>query len=71
MSDQVLQGTVIFFSKNYGFIAPDAGGNDVFVHYSDISMEGFKTLKKGQRVSYQLGLNVRGQEKATNVAVIS
>jgi CspA family cold shock protein len=69
MSD-VLQGTIIFFTKSYGFIAPQTGGQDVFVHYSDIEMEGYKTLKKGQRVSYQLGLNIRGQPKAVSVSII-
>lgn len=65
-NDEVLEGTIIFFAKNYGFIAGPTGP-DVFVHYSDIEMEGYKTLKKGQKVLYKLGINARGQPKAISV----
>lgn len=49
-------GTVKWFSdaKGYGFIQPDDAGNDVFAHFSAIEMEGFKTLKPGVRVQYEL-----------------
>jgi len=40
-------------SKGYGFIRPDEGGEDLFVHFSYIEMEGYKTLKAGQAVSYE------------------
>ena len=48
------QGTVKFFSagKGYGFITSDAGGDDVFVHYSVIQADGFKTLNEGDKVEY-------------------
>lgn len=48
-------GTVKWFnnSKGYGFIRPDEGGEDLFVHFSYIEMDGYKTLKAGQAVSYE------------------
>ena len=48
-------GTVKWFNnaKGYGFIRPDEGGEDLFVHFSYIEMEGYKTLKAGQAVSYE------------------
>lgn len=56
------QGTVKWFSsqKGFGFIAPDAGGPDVFAHFSAIDMDGFKTLKEGARVSYELDQGEKG-----------
>jgi CspA family cold shock protein len=66
----VFYGTTIFFTKGYGFIQPDVGGPDVFCHFSDINADGFKSLKKSQRVSYQIGKNLRDQPKAINVQVI-
>jgi cold shock protein len=49
-------GTVKWFNdaKGFGFIAPDEGGVDVFIHFSAIAMEGYKTLKQGSRVSFDL-----------------
>jgi cold shock protein len=49
------QGTVKWFNddKGYGFISPDAGSEDLFVHYSGIAGNGFKFLKEGTRVSYE------------------
>jgi CspA family cold shock protein len=72
MSDEnkVCYGVVCWFSKGFGFITPDENNGDVFCHYSDIAMEGYKTLAKGQLVSYQIGTNRRGQPKAINVIVI-
>lgn len=55
--------------KGYGFIAPDAGGEEVFVHFSQIKAEGYKELKEGQKVSYDLVKGDRG-ESANNVNVI-
>ncbi|MDH5179364.1 MAG: cold shock domain-containing protein CspD [Gammaproteobacteria bacterium] len=48
-------GTVKWFSnaKGYGFIAPEQGGDDIFAHFSAINMDGYKTLKKGQKVEFE------------------
>ncbi|MEY2687687.1 MAG: hypothetical protein RL375_1885 [Pseudomonadota bacterium] len=50
------QGTVKWFNdvKGFGFIEPEEGGEDVFAHFSAIQMEGFRTLKQGSRVSFDL-----------------
>lgn len=64
-------GTVIRFNKikGYGFIKPDASNNEVFVHFSEVQMAGYKELKEGQRISYELAQGERG-EFATNVKLI-
>ena len=66
-----MTGTVVWFDpkKGIGFIAKDDGTGDLFVHWSNVTMEGFKTLKPGQVVSYELGENHRGQQ-AVEVKVI-
>ena len=63
-------GTVKWFSndKGYGFITPDGGGKDVFVHHRSISGEGFKTLTEGSKVSFEPSEGAKGPE-ATNVAL--
>jgi CspA family cold shock protein len=65
---QVMQGTVKWFneSKGYGFITPDDGGQDLFVHFSEIQEEGYKTLKEGDKVSFEKGQGKKGPQ-ATNV----
>jgi len=65
-----LDGKVVWFDPRagYGFIERE-GQDDLFVHFSDIVCEGFKTLKKGQIVSFALGENNKGQPKAVDVVV--
>lgn len=55
-------GTVKWFNdaKGFGFIQPDGGGADAFAHFSAIQMEGFKTLKEGQRVQFELTEGAKG-----------
>ena len=67
---EVLQGTVKWFcnQKGYGFIN-DEEGRDIFVHFSEIVMDGFKTLKEGQKVEYELNEGERGPQ-AMHVSVI-
>ena len=62
-------GTVKFFneSKGYGFIAPDGGGNDAFVHISAVENSGMRTLRENQRVSYELQEDRRGKMAAVNI----
>ena len=62
-------GTVKFFneSKGYGFIAPDGGGNDAFVHISAVENSGMRTLRENQRVSYELQEDRRGKMAAVNL----
>ncbi len=56
-------GTVKWFNdaKGFGFIEPEGGGEDVFAHFSAIQMEGFRTLKQGARVRYELVQGPKGQ----------
>ena len=63
-------GTVKFFneSKGYGFIQPDEGGQDAFVHISAVERAGMRTLRENQRVSYELQQDNRGKMSATNLA---
>ena len=62
-------GTVKFFneSKGYGFIAPDGGGNDAFVHISAVENSGMRTLRENQRVTYDLQEDRRGKMAAVNL----
>ena len=61
-------GTVKWFNpeKGFGFIVPDEGGNDVFVHISAVQEAGLQTLKEGQKVSFDLQEN-RGKQAAANL----
>ncbi|MBC7780013.1 MAG: cold-shock protein [Rhodocyclaceae bacterium] len=64
-------GVVKWFneSKGFGFITPDGGGEDLFAHFSAINMPGFKTLKDGQRVSFDVVPGKKGQQAANIQAV--
>jgi cold shock protein len=58
------EGTVKWFNpdKGFGFIAPDEGGEDLFVHFSAIQMEGYKTLEEGQKVSFTVTQGQKGPQ---------
>jgi cold shock protein len=62
-------GTVKFFneSKGFGFIQPEGGGADSFVHISDVERSGMTTLREGQRVTYDTEQDQRGKMKACNL----
>jgi CspA family cold shock protein len=64
-----ITGTVKFFNndKGYGFIAPDSGGNDAFVHISAVERAGMNTLNQNQRVTYDLEQDQRGKTSAVNI----
>jgi CspA family cold shock protein len=65
------QGTVKWFNseKGFGFITPDNGGGDVFVHYSEIQGNGFRSLEENARVEFEVGQGAKGPQ-ATSVTVI-
>ena len=65
----MITGTVNFFNadKGYGFIAPNGGGNDAFVHISAVERAGMRTLEKDQTISYDLETDQRGKTSAVNL----
>ena len=65
----MVTGTVKFFNadKGYGFIAPEGGGGDAFVHISAVERAGMNTLDKDQRVTYELETDRRGKTSAVNL----
>jgi cold shock protein len=68
MSKNMAEGTVKWFNadKGYGFISHE-GGDDVFVHYSEIQTDGFKTLDEGQAVSFEITTGQNGKLQASDV----
>jgi CspA family cold shock protein len=66
-----IQGTVKWFneSKGFGFVTPDDGSKDVFVHFSAIQDQGFKTLAEGQRVEFSIENGAKGPSAANVVAI--
>jgi len=69
-------GAVKWFSnqRGYGFIAPEHGGSDIFIHFSNVQMSGYKTLKEGQRVEFEVGTidkNGKTMSNALEVAILS
>lgn len=65
----MITGTVKFFNsdKGYGFIAPEGGAQDAFVHISAVERAGLRTLEKNQKVSYELETDSRGKTSAVNL----
>ena len=65
----MITGTVKFFNadKGYGFIAPEGGGGDAFVHISAVERAGMRTRDKDQRVTYELETDKRGKTSAVNL----
>ena len=63
-------GTVKFFNtdKGYGFIQPEDGGSDSFVHISAVQAAGMDTLNEGQRISYEIERGRNGKDSATNIS---
>jgi CspA family cold shock protein len=61
------EGTVKWFNadKGFGFITPAEGGDDLFVHFSAIQAEGYKSLDEGQRVSFEVGQGQKGPQATT------
>jgi CspA family cold shock protein len=66
-------GKVKWFNdaKGYGFITPDGGGEDLFAHFSAIVASGFKTLKEGQKVSFDITDGNKGKKQASNIQAIN
>jgi CspA family cold shock protein len=65
-------GTVKWFNdaKGFGFITPDGGGEDLFAHFSAINMPGFKSLKEGQKVSFEVTAGNKGKTQASNIQAV-
>jgi CspA family cold shock protein len=73
--NKVHKGKTIWFNggKGIGFLSWEIDGipqKDMFVHYSDLAMEGYKTLEKDQAVLFEIGENKRGEPKAINVTIV-
>jgi CspA family cold shock protein len=68
-----INGTVKFFNttKGYGFISPDNGGKDAFVHISAVQRSGLQGLYEGDKVTYEVETGRDGKESATNLTLLS
>lgn len=68
----MITGTVKFFNvdKGYGFIAPEDGGTDAFVHISAVERAGLRTLNKDERVTYEMETDNRGKTSAVNLQAV-
>ena len=66
-------GTVKWFNttKGYGFIAPEAGAKDVFVHITAVQRSGLHGLAEGQRVQFEVARGANGKDAAVNIAVVN
>ena len=69
----MLYGTVKWFNdaKGFGFIAPEDGGDDIFVHFSAINATGFRSLKEGQRVTFEVVQGPKGSQAAAVAPVVA
>ncbi len=65
-------GTVKWFNttKGYGFIAPEAGAKDIFVHITSVQRSGLHGLTEGQRVEFEVARGTNGKDAAVNIAVV-
>lgn len=71
MQSEKYIGIVVWFDERLGFgFISRLNEQDLFIHWSDISSEGFKTLKKGQEVAFSIGVNNKNQPKAIEVVVL-
>ena len=62
-----VQTCALPISKGFGFITPDGGGEDLFAHFSAINMSGFKSLKEGQKVTFDITDGNKGKKQASNI----
>jgi cold shock protein len=75
MSNEKFYGEVVWFDpkRGFGFISWEKDGakqKDMFVHFSDVNVEGFKTLYKSQKVEFAIGINKHGDPKAIDIIVL-
>jgi cold shock protein len=75
MENKSYKAEVVWFSikKGFGFLSWEIDGvkqKDMFIHFSDIAMQGFKTIDAGQKVSFEIGSNKNGDPKAINVQIL-
>jgi CspA family cold shock protein len=70
--EERMMGVVSWFSnsRGYGFVTPDDGSKDIFAHFSNVTMNGYKTLKEGQRVEFEIG-EIEGKGRnALNIVIL-